>query len=331
MQIAPVPANEATRIARLRLLNILDSQSEERFDRLTRITKRLFSVPIAQVTLIDTDRQWFKASAGAPRGETSRDISFCSHAILNDEIMHVPDARADERFVDNPLVMGGPNIHFYAGCPLRVGDHNLGTLCVIDDKPHEFGDEEHKLLRDLAEMAEQELAALQTATTDHLTGLSNRRGFEILARHTLNVCKRLQRPATLLYFDLNRFKWINDVLGHAEGDLALKRFAQALLAVFRDSDVIGRLGGDEFAVLLAGTPMESSHIAVARLTAWLQDADRAEPRGYAIECSSGEAEFDAGQHESIEDLLADADRAMYVHKAASRPGYEELTPSRSGL
>src|SRR5580693_4864027 len=144
MQIAPLPANENSRIACLRLLNILDTQPEERFDRITRMAKRLFSVPIAQVTLIDTNRQWFKSSIGVSDRETSRDFSFCAHAILGEGIMHVSDASQDDRFFDNPLVTGAPNIRFYAGCPLQVGAENLGTLCVIDDKPREFDDEERR-------------------------------------------------------------------------------------------------------------------------------------------------------------------------------------------
>lgn len=225
MQIAPFPANEKSRIARLRLLNILDTEPEERFDRLTRMAKRLFSVPIAQITLIDSNRQWFKSGATPSGPETSRDVSFCAHAILGETALQVPNALEDERFVDNPLVTGDPNIRFYAGYPLKVGEHNLGTLCVIDDKPRVFTEEELALLKDLAEMAEQELESLQLATTDHLTTLCNRLGFETLAEHTLRICRRMDKPATLLFFDLDRFKSINDQHGHAEGDRALKIFA----------------------------------------------------------------------------------------------------------
>src|SRR6202046_3054918 len=124
MKPAAIPATEESRIAALRLLNILDTQPEERFDRLTRMARRLFSVPIAQGTLIDTDRQWFKSSAGVSNGETSRDVSFCAHAILDDEVMCIQDAIQDERFFDNPLVVGQPGIRFYAGCPLEGDDTN---------------------------------------------------------------------------------------------------------------------------------------------------------------------------------------------------------------
>jgi diguanylate cyclase (GGDEF)-like protein len=314
MQSAPAPANESTRIAALRLLNILDTEPEERFDRLTRMAKRLFSVPIAQVTLVDSERQWFKSSFGVDDRETSRDVSFCAHAILGDDIMLVPDAFQDERFIDNPLVAGKPGIRFYAGCPLKVGNENLGTLCVIDDKPRSFDEEERQLLRDLAEMVEKELSAVQLATTDHLTMLSNRRGFETLARHSLNLCRRMKHPASLLFFDLDGFKEINDTHGHAEGDRALKTFAQALLAVFRDSDVVGRLGGDEFVVLLSGTSRDNSLAAFSRLQEWLCHHSKSAQHGYEVRFSVGQVDFDPGKPDSIEDLLARADSTMYTQK-----------------
>lgn len=318
MQAAPFPISEKSRIATLRLLNILDTEPEERFDRLTRMAKRLFSVPIAQVTLVDTDRQWFKSSVGVEVLETPRDISFCAHAILGEGIMLVPDARDDERFVDNPLVVGDPNIRFYAGCPLKVGEESLGTLCLIDDRPREFGDEELQLLRDLAEMAEQELNAVQMATTDHLTSVSNRRGFEALARHALQLCRRLHLPVTLLSFDLNRFKEINDRHGHAAGDEALKTFAQGLLAVFRDSDVIGRLGGDEFAVLMTGVKGDIHASCLLRLEEWLKVNNRVEYTGYEILFSVGIIEVAPQERITMEALMARADSAMYKHKKTSR-------------
>lgn len=316
METAPIPGNEQERLAALHFLNLLDTRPEERFDRLTRMARRLFSVSIATVTLVDTDRQWFKAREGVALPETPRDISFCGHAILTDEILLVPDAREDKRFFDNPLVTGAPNIRFYAGCPLNVGGYNVGTLCVIDEKPREFGEEEMQLLKDLALMAEEELTAVQQATTDHLTGISNRRGFETLAEHALTVSKRLSRPATLLYFDLNHFKQLNDTEGHAAGDRALKTFAEGLLTVFRASDVIGRLGGDEFAVLLTGTAKGTTAQTLARLKDWLR-ANRGDA-GRVLEFSVGETGYEPGRHGSMAALMAEADAAMYEQKKAGR-------------
>ncbi len=200
--IAPaIPANESTRIDTLRSFNILDTSPEERFDRLTRLAKHLFNVPIALVSLVDTNRQWFKSCVGLSASETPRDISFCGHAILGDDIFMVPDTLTDERFYNNPLVTGDPGIRFYAGCPLAVQNGSkLGTLCLIDIKPRILNEEERNLLQDLARMVEQEIAAIQMATIDELTMLSNRRGFEALAEHTLKTCHRMKKPATLLFF-----------------------------------------------------------------------------------------------------------------------------------
>ena len=119
--LAPsLPEDEDQRIATLRALKILDTDPEERFDRITRLASRFFNVPIALVSLVDVNRQWFKSSYGLGISETSRDISFCGHTILNTEILAVEDATKDERFVNNPLVSGDPDIRFYAGKPLAV-------------------------------------------------------------------------------------------------------------------------------------------------------------------------------------------------------------------
>jgi diguanylate cyclase (GGDEF)-like protein len=193
--------------------------------------------------------------------------------------------------------------------------HRLGTLCVIDDKPRSFSDEEVRLLRDLGELAQQELVALQLATTDDLTGISNRRGFEALARHALSVCRRMAQPATLLFFDLDRFKQINDVYGHATGDRALITFAHGLLAVFRESDVVGRLGGDEFAVLLTGAAALGAAVGIDRLQSWIDDHANPEQTGYGgIHFSAGHIACDACEPQSIEILLRRADQAMYQDK-----------------
>jgi diguanylate cyclase (GGDEF)-like protein len=314
-----IPSNETTRLDTLRSLSILDSGPEERFDRLTRLAKRLFGVPIALVSLVDADRQWFKSCVGLTASETARDISFCGHAILGDEILVVPDAKRDERFHDNPLVVDEPRIRFYAGCPLKVSNGSrLGTLCLIDVEPRTLSPDDLNLLRDLAGMAEQELAAVQLATTDELTLLSNRRGFLALAQHALHLCRRAGHPASLLFVDMDRFKEINDRFGHAEGDGALCSFAGALKEVFRDSDVIGRLGGDEFAVLLTNTAQSAATEALRRLKRAVQTLNCSSQRGYDIHFSTGQLTYDPVRHGSIDTLLSEADALMYEQKKRSR-------------
>ncbi|WP_059411639.1 sensor domain-containing diguanylate cyclase [Cupriavidus basilensis] len=321
MKVPSIPADETTRLQTLRSLNLLDTAAEERFDRLTRLARRLFGVPIAMVTLVDANRQWFKSCMGMSATQTSRDISFCGHAILDDDILTVSDALLDERFHDNPLVTDDPGIRFYAGCPLSAaGGCKLGTLCLIDMQPRHFGDDDRALLRDLASMAEHELAALQLATTDELTQLSNRRGFSALAQHTLDVCKRLGKPATLLFFDMDDFKSVNDRFGHAEGDYALAAFATELRRALRDSDVIGRLGGDEFVALLTGTDATAGAHALARLRTGVASHNRRAARGYDIEFSVGAIALAPARHGDVAALLAEADAAMYANKALRKAG-----------
>lgn len=194
----------------------------------------------------------------------------------------------------------------------------LGTLCLIDREPRDFDEDDLALLRDLARMVEQELAAVQLATMDELTMLSNRRGFEALSKHALGLCKRLHRPACMFFFDLNYFKPINDRFGHAEGDHALINFAQILTETFRESDVVGRLGGDEFAVLLTNATSETSQIILDRFSQKVDEYNKVSQRGYDILYSVGMVKYDAARHKDVSDLMAEADTLMYEHKKRSR-------------
>ncbi|MBC3872835.1 ATP-binding protein [Undibacterium flavidum] len=162
MESPQIPQNETIRLQALREFDILDTLPEERFDRLTRLAQSIFNTEIALVSLIDADRQWFKSKQGLDACETDRDISFCGHAILEQDIFHIPNASLDLRFADNPLVTGPPNIRFYAGAPLRPdGKNSVGTLCIIDSQPRTLSIKERRTLRDLADCVEQEILQSQ--------------------------------------------------------------------------------------------------------------------------------------------------------------------------
>jgi diguanylate cyclase (GGDEF)-like protein len=310
---APKPSDETARLAELRALALLDTDPDERFDRVTRLAQRLFGVPIALVSLVDDDRQWFKSRQGLDVAETPREFAFCAHAILDDGVMQVADATIDPRFVDNPLVLGAPEIRFYAGAPISgPGGSKLGTLCIIDREPRVLSPDDEASLRDLADMVEREIAAASLATVDALTGLSNRRGFDALGSKLLGVCARRRIQATLVYLDLDNFKPINDRLGHDVGDAALREFAEILGQAFRGSDVIARLGGDEFAVLMIGA--RQGPPAIDRLAGLLAVRNTAPGAAYALLASFGVATFDPAALESLADLSTRADAAMYQEK-----------------
>lgn len=159
----PIPDDEAERVAALRRLGILDTAPEERFDRHTRIASALFKVPIALVSLVDAERQWFKSCFGTDVCESSRETSFCAHAIASDsDMLIVPDALQDDRFRDNPMVSDGPRIRFYAGSVLHSPEgKRIGTLCILDVRPHNLSEDEQRLLRDVANAVEAEMCAPQ--------------------------------------------------------------------------------------------------------------------------------------------------------------------------
>jgi GAF domain-containing protein len=153
------PSDEDKRLTKLKSLNILDTLPEERFDRITRIAKRLFDVPIVLVSLIDEDRQWFKSCIGLDVSQTGRDISFCGHAINDTELFIIEDTALDPRFSDNPLVLNEPFIRFYAGYPLQLeGGSAMGTLCLIDNRVRSFSKDDLELFKDLGKITEMELS-----------------------------------------------------------------------------------------------------------------------------------------------------------------------------
>jgi DNA-binding response OmpR family regulator len=158
---AAMPADEAQRVCSLHDLNILDTEADERFDRITRLAAALFDVPMAVISLVDADRQWFKSRIGVDFQETPRDDAFCSHVVYNRTLMIVPDALQDVRFAENPLVVNGPRLRFYAGYPLILEDGScIGTLCLMDTRPRTLAGPDLQRLHDLADMALHEFQSM---------------------------------------------------------------------------------------------------------------------------------------------------------------------------
>lgn len=255
---------EKQRLQSLRSLKLLDSPAELRFDRITRLAKRLFRVDTTLITLIDEDRQWIKSSNGFTRQQIKRSEAFCNQTITQDQILVITDARQDARFVDNPMVTQAPFVRFYAGCPIHaVTGEKLGALCLNHSKPRGFSEREKHLLTALAQLVDDEIASNPLLSEDHLTGLLNRQGFEQRAEKLLALYLQHQQLVTMCYFDLDNFKLINQVQGKHAGDDALINFARLLRQAFGDTELLARYGGDEFIMLslhpLAAETKEALH------------------------------------------------------------------------
>jgi len=313
MKFPGIPENEEERLKSLYLSALLDTGADERFDRLTRIAKKVFQVPVVLISLLDRDRQWLLACEGLGTRDTPRNISFCGHAILQEGPFIVNDAVNDERFHDNPLVIGEPYIRFYAGYPVHLPDGEVaGTLCLINSKPRSFNDDDIASLRDLAFIVEDEFKVIGMAMTDSLTGISNRRGFYATGEKRFRKLDKENVAFSLIFFDLDKFKPINDLWGHAEGDEVLKVFSALLYQHLGPGDIAGRLGGDEFAVLIAHQAQADSFLQNLRNS--VNEYNKESGKPYNINYSYGMLHSNNGRYLSLAEMLKESDEVMYSAK-----------------
>lgn len=326
--LAPeIPKDEPKRIEKLHALSILDTAAEERFDRLTRLAKRIFKADFSIITLVDSDRQWFKSTTAAQAlpEETDREISFCAHAILGDKAMVVEDASKDERFHDNPVVINDPKIRFYAGYPLRQNDGSaLGTLCILSSEPRHFSADDLQMLNDLGAMAEQELGAIQSSTLDEFTKISNKRGFFSFANHSYTVSKRKGVQCSFLVLSLNDLERIGEKFGQAESKRVVLLFTDLLMEVFRDSDIFGRIGSNEFAVFLLASDDSNTKAALVRLNKAVEACNDQVTQEFSIQFSAGHVVALPGTNLTLDDLLALARERKETDKLSSRHWYEDF-------
>lgn len=310
---------EKDRVADLQQYNVLDTEPEEPFERITRVAKSALNVPIVLVSLIDSDRQWFKSRQGLEATETPREISFCTHAIRQDDAFVIPNALEDKRFATNPLVTGDPNIRFYVGIPLKTPrGNNIGTLCAIDTKPREIQPLELIVLQDLARLVVDELELRQIAMTDSLTGAHTRRSFDLLLDKEMARAKRYTLVMSAVAFDVDHFKQVNDRYGHAAGDKVLQSLAQTVKSNLRENDVFARIGGEEFIVLLPETGLSSAMMFAERIRKQVEATQLIiGDDTIAVTSSFGIATY-TDNAETKSDFLERADQALYDAKEAGR-------------
>ena len=318
MHVPEVPHNEDARLAALHGLNILDTPAEDRFDRYTRLSRRIFDMPIATISLVDRYRQWFKSKDGISVEETPRDISFCGHAILGDDIFEIRNARRDPRFRDNPLVIELPHIRFYAGAPLISPDgYKLGTLCIIDRVPRWLGDEDKALLRDLADMVIGEM----TNYIDTGSGLMNRTGLRSLGAKTLAAADPDQ-SLELVLLDISHLRGSSNASMAERSPITV--FSQMLTENFPRAKVIAHMGGGNFCVLVDQHEVVDEIAIVRHLCARASELLAADDAEDFLPVFVGSIRCGESTHSSIDEIIREADALFFqraqqpVHGTAAR-------------
>ncbi len=321
----PLPPDEPQRLEALKRYDLLDTPPDQAFDDLTHLAAHICGTPIALVTLVDSHRQWFKARLGYDTPETPRDMAFCAHAIAAPGTLVVPDALADERFARNPLVLGSPEIRFYAGAPLRVpGGHAVGTLCVIDRRPRELEPPQQAALEALArqavallELRRRGLELQQLSVRDPLTGLYDRAYLDGALATELERARRYGYPTSLAILAVDGFRRISDTHGQAESERLLTLLAAMLNKGLRAADTVGRYGGQELAAILPHTGVEVAATLAERIrrnVAAMWQSARPPLRSGGTTVTIGVAAF-PDEVSDPEGLLAAADRRFRVGTA----------------
>lgn len=329
-----LPTDEEDRLKALYSYQLLDTESEQEYDDIAMLAAQICGTPIANISLIDKNRQWLKSTVGFEEREMPREIAFCSYTIDNRDgrSMVVNDTLEDERFSQNPLVTGDPNIRFYAGAPLITPDNfALGALCVIDREPRQITDEQLKALEALARQVTLKFELRRTSSllksaneelqnlslTDDLTGLYNRRGFFFHAEQQLKLFrsrKSEDEGLWLMMIDLDGLKKINDTYGHEEGSFAIKKAGELLRGNLRDADVVARFGGDEFVAMMINVADSGSDKIHDRIETSFAAYNKTNEKPYKVAASCGMTEIRFDDDSSIEEIIREADALMYIQK-----------------
>lgn len=321
----------------LHSLDILESPLQEKLERIIRVAKNLFDVPLAVISFIDEQRQQFKSLLGTEVIETPHSVSFCQHALPQEEIFNVPDTFMDQRFNNNPYVLGEPYVRFYAGYPIHLNHHKMGTVSIVDHKPRSFSPDQLTLLKDIAALVETEIQnytilndkgkltsdltqARMDSMIDALTSLWNRQGIYNILKNRMDEYLLNGNGFTVAILDIDGFKEVNDTHGHDIGDHALKEIAQSLIKGCRETDAIGRWGGEEFLLLInEANPGTAAEIA-ERIRTKIASLKIMLPSSTTLRMTAtiGLTSILPGAHPTLENLIHNADQALYQGKRAGR-------------
>jgi diguanylate cyclase (GGDEF)-like protein len=319
MTLAPIPLDEQARVESLRELWLLDTDPEERFDRVTRMAKRVFDVPIAVFALVDSERVWFKSRVGLDLNEIPRGEAFCAHAILTEGIIQVQNAAEDIRFRGAPLVKRAPGIRFYAGIPINSADgRRVGALAVMDTRPRVLGPEDLKIMSDLSRGIEAELSATRVSTIDEVTGMLNLRGFHQFAEKLLKISARSGAALSLLYADILDLESAATPRGR---EVILKQVAELIDHTLRQSDILARIGPGRFCALMPEIQDHAGETAGARLQAAVRAWNLEPDVPYKLDLVVSSARFDPISPANLEQLMSRAETSLAAVRAVRAVGW----------
>ncbi len=307
--------DEHGRLATLKRYQILDTAPEDEFDEIIALVKEVLGAPIAAISLIDSDRQWFKAISGVELKETPRSVAFCDHTIRSAHPLVVEDTTRDARFEANPFVTDAQGLRCYLGVPLQSPDgYNVGSLCVMGFEPRSFTNKDIDVLRSFAKLLVSQMELRLVSRKDALTGTLSRAGLE---ERLAAAFQQTDRPSVLLMIDIDLFKRINDHFGHQAGDASLKHVARILQENLRKVDEIGRYGGEEFAILLRDISEPEACKLADRLRQKVSVGKLAEISPERVTVSIGLAGLDPFVA-SVDEWIRRADTALYQAKLNGR-------------
>ena len=314
----PVSLEEALRLDALEAQKITDTPEDAGFDRIVRLACAALDAPMGALSFIDSDRQWLKARQNLPLSETTRRDAFCNYTVAQEDVLVVGDATQDARFAGNPFVLSG-GVRFYAGAPLRTREgFNIGSLCILDHIPRNLSARDRELLKDFAIIAVNEMELRKRAGTDALTGLCSRHLFDEIAAHEVARARRQKEPLSVALLDIDRFKAINDKLGHPAGDAVLRGLGPVIRKALRTEDQIARHGGEEIAILLPNTKIDHAGIVLDRVRRDIMAMIVPELGGrWVVTASIGAAELQ-DDDSGFATMLARADAALARAKEAGR-------------
>ncbi|MEO9969094.1 MAG: sensor domain-containing diguanylate cyclase [Hyphomonadaceae bacterium] len=336
----PMPRFDQQKSEVLQRFSILSDTSNADTNQTAKMARLAFNVPMVLISLNQRYREWFDSRVGIPAESEKSVEAFCSLAQLSQATFVVEDVAADPYFANEQAVKGAPGIHFFAGTPLRnPHGQRFGTLCLMDTKPRTFTQREIALLnsmallvsndiclrsagryavRDLVEAEQDKCELYDLATTDELTSALNRRSFFYLSKREMRRRARHRNAMSVIMLDIDHFKQVNDVHGHAMGDTVIQRLSKVISDTSRDEDIFGRLGGEEFGLVLPDTNLQGAAILAERIRA----------SAAALSFKSGRETFkitvslgvdEPGFNDTdINDALDRADQALYRAKQNGR-------------